>query len=327
MVLDGARRARQARGDLRRCASRRRRSSSTWSSRAVRPAALLRVRRARAARHRAHAGAAHAGAGCVGERHGAERGRGRRAPRAAPPRRRRRARAPARTGSPARPRPPRPRASALRSAGETARAQPASGPGIAPARQRQNASSPMEPGMALQRRQREDALGLARRRRRCGLRARPLRRARRRRAPRRCRVFERDGEVERFVEHRRPCRDRRAACAGGRARPGRRRGWSCPPPRARRRRWRARRPAASAAVHVAQRLPGFHVAGQAIEVVGAREGDAFGEVALGGGELVQLARGGGDHHVGVGDAGAAVAEAARDLQALQAMLGSRARSR
>ena len=76
----------------------------------------------------------------------------------------------------------------------------------------------------------------------------------------------------------------------------------------------AERPAA--AVEIAQRLPTFYVPGEAVEVVGAGEGNTIGEIALCGVKLVQFARSGARHQVIIGHAGATVVEASSQFEAL-----------
>jgi hypothetical protein len=85
------------------------------------------------------------------------------------------------------------------------------------------------------------------------------------------------------------------------------------------------RPAAS--VQVDERLPAFHVAGEAVEVVGARERDAVVEIALGGGERVQLARRRAEHDMRVGDRGAARRRASAPARGSSRGCAHRARSR
>ena len=242
-------------------------SSSTSSSRAVRPAALRRVARERAARHRADAGAAHAAAHALGERRGAE---------PVEHRQRRALRRLVAVGE-------RPRllVRAAQRVPRRGRVLPAAFD-LQPERRRAAVER------ARIERRRASARTPARRRTRGGAFAPPARWTRSASAPTaslrpssqaasaraaatgasRCSVFERSGEVERLVEHLERRRDRRGGCAGGRARPGRRRGWSCPPASLGDDRVGAlagELPAA--AVDVAQRLPAFHVAGEAVEVV------------------------------------------------------------
>ena len=69
--------------------------------------------------------------------------------------------------------------------------------------------------------------------------------------------------------------------------------------------------------HVDEGLPGRHVAGQPVEVVRARERDAFGEMRLGHVEAPHLAGARTQHDVAIGDGDAAVAERASDVAAGQ----------
>ena len=119
VVFDRARRPREALARLRRSCQPSATSPSTSTSRAVRPAALSRVD-ARGPRGDAHARHAHPLTHAFRHRGRAEAVEDAPARRAAPLRRRRRARAPVRTGSRALPRRPRPRASVRRSAARRA---------------------------------------------------------------------------------------------------------------------------------------------------------------------------------------------------------------